>query len=61
VLELFVVGVTNWLGEGIGAQVPGVWVFGFVSPCDGFLSLYFIDARGKGKKGSKIRVTVLGR
>jgi hypothetical protein len=33
----------------------------FVSPSDSCPPLPFIDARGRGKKGNKRRVTVLGR
>jgi hypothetical protein len=47
------------VGRGYRAQVPGVCVFGS-SALVTVAPLSFIDARGKGKKGSKIRVTVLG-
>jgi hypothetical protein len=57
VLGLFVVGVTNWSGEGVEPKSLSMSVR-FVSPCDGCPPLHFIDARGKGKKGNKRRATV---
>jgi hypothetical protein len=59
VLALFVVGVTNWSGEGVEPKSLSMSVQ-FVSLCDGCPPLPFIDARGRGKKGNKRRVTVLG-
>jgi hypothetical protein len=52
VLRLFVVGVTNWSGEGVEPKSLSTSVR-FVSLCDGCPPLLFIDARGKGKKGMK--------
>jgi hypothetical protein len=52
VLGLFVVGVTNWPGEGIEPRSLSMNVQ-FVNPCDGCPPLPFIDARGRGKKGKQ--------
>jgi hypothetical protein len=54
---LFVVGVTNWSGEGVEPKSLSMSAR-FVRPCDGCSPLPFIDARGKGKKGNKRRVTM---
>jgi hypothetical protein len=59
VLGLFVVGVTNWSGERVQPKSLSASVR-FVSHCDGCPPLSFIDAREKGKKGNKRRVTLLG-
>jgi hypothetical protein len=42
-------------------STPSPWSMSvrFVSLCDGCPPLPFIDARGNGKKGNKVRVTVL--
>jgi hypothetical protein len=60
VLRLFIVGVTNWSGEGVEPKSLSMSVR-FVSPCDGCPPLPLIDAREKGKKGNKRKVIVLGR
>jgi hypothetical protein len=59
VLGLFVVGVTNWSGEGVKPKSLSMGVR-FVSPCDGCPPLPFIDARERGKSGNKRKVIVLG-
>jgi hypothetical protein len=60
VLGLFVVGVTNWSGEGVEPKSLSMSIR-FVSPCDGFPPLPFIDAREKGRKGNKRKVIVFDR
>jgi hypothetical protein len=59
VLGLFVVGVTNWSGEGVQPKSISTSVQ-FVNPCDSCPPLPFIDERGEGKKGNKGRVQSLG-
>jgi hypothetical protein len=59
-LGLFVVGVTNWLGESVTPKSLSMSIQ-FVSPCDGCPPLPFIDARGEGKKKNNRKVTVFGR
>jgi hypothetical protein len=54
---LFVVGVTNWSGEGVEPKSLSMSVQ-FVSPCDDCPPFPFIDARGKGKKRNKRKDTV---
>jgi hypothetical protein len=51
--------VTNWSGEGIEPKSLSTSVW-FRSLCDGCPPLPFIDARGRGQKGNKRRVTMLG-
>jgi hypothetical protein len=60
VLGLFVVGVTNWSGDGVEPKSLSMGVR-FVNPCDGCPPLPFIDARGRDKKGNKRKVIVFGR
>jgi hypothetical protein len=60
VLRLFVVGVTNWSGEGVEPKSLSMGVR-LVSPCDGCPPLPFIDVRGRHKKGNKRQVRVFGR
>jgi hypothetical protein len=60
-LGLFVVGVTNWSGEGVEPKSLSMSVR-FVSPRDGCPPLPFIDARGRGKGGirEKLQCRPLG-
>jgi hypothetical protein len=60
VLGLFVVGVTNWSGEGVEPKSISMSVL-FINPCDGCPPLPFINAREKGRKGNKRKVTVFDR
>jgi hypothetical protein len=46
VLGLFVVGITNWSGEGVGPKSLGCLICMMSNPCNGCPSLPFIDARG---------------
>jgi hypothetical protein len=61
VLGVFVVGVTNWSGEGLGLKSLGmVSICRRSNPCGGCSPLPFIDARGGAQGERKYKVQCLG-